>query len=388
MRRSAGTIFWGITLIAIGALLLAANFGYNIRMWGYLARYWPALLIIWGFLKLVDYYRFKSAGERRPLFSAGEVALLIFVIFAGAAVTTAANLSTDVGSIFGMGGVDLWDITGNNFTFDEHEEAMVPVGSSIEIMNLFGDVEVRPSDSDRVLLDVKKTIRAATKDEAERLSKDFTFSISNEGDRYRIASNRDAVRRSPSLPVRVLLPRQRYKSSLVVRVPKESRLHINNRNGKVQVSDLRGSQDVTDRFGEVDVRGITGDVNVANSFGRIIVENIQGAASIMGRNNSIDIQHIEGDLKINSSFENVDIRDPKGSVDVSARFGNVTIGLPSNSSFRVNAHTEFGQIESDFGGLQTNRKNFETSMSGEVGQAGPQINISARHGNIRLLKRS
>src|SRR5712692_5258470 len=176
-RRSAGTIFWGIILIAIGGLLLARNLGYDIRVWGYIARYWPALLIVWGLLKLVDYYRFKNAGDTRPLFSGGEVALLVFVIFAGAAVTTAANISSDAGTIFEIGDVDLWDITGNNFTFDEHEEAAVPDGSTIEIVNLFGDVEVRPSGADRVLLDVKKTIRASTKDEADRLSKDFTFSI-------------------------------------------------------------------------------------------------------------------------------------------------------------------------------------------------------------------
>src|SRR6266581_9584701 len=104
MRRSAGMIFLCITLLVVVALLLAANFGYNIRVWGYIVRYWPSLLIIWGFLKLGDYYRFKKAGERRSLFSASEVALLLFVIFAGAAVTTAANLSTAVGSMFDIDG--------------------------------------------------------------------------------------------------------------------------------------------------------------------------------------------------------------------------------------------------------------------------------------------
>ena len=300
MRRSAGMIFWCITLILIGGLLLAAKFGYNIRVWGYIVRYWPSLLIIWGFLKLLDYYRFKKAGERRSLFSTGEAALLIFVILAGAAVTTAANLSTEVGSIFDINGADLWDITGNNFTFDEHEEAAAPDGSSIEIVNVFGDVEVRSSNADRVLVDVKKTVRGTTKDEAERLSKNFTFSIAHEEDEYRIASNQ------------ISRERQRYKSSLVIQVPKRSSLRVNNRNGNVHVTDLGGNQDIT------------------------------------------------------------------------AQFGNVTIELPSNSSFRINAHTELGRIDSDFGGLQTNKANHETFATGQVGQAGPQITISVHHGNIHV----
>ena len=88
VRRSAGVIFWGLTLIAIGGLLLAHNMGYDIHAWPYILRYWPALLIGWGLLKFVDYFRFRHAGDNRPLFSGGEIALLILVICAGSAMTT------------------------------------------------------------------------------------------------------------------------------------------------------------------------------------------------------------------------------------------------------------------------------------------------------------
>jgi hypothetical protein len=399
-RRSIGGIFWGITLIAIGGLLLARNFGYNVPIWGYVARYWPALLIVWGLLKLVDYYRFKTTSDGRPLFSASEVALLVFVIFAGAAVTTAANISSDIGRVFEIGDIDLWDITGNNFTFDEHEEGMVPNGSSIEIDNMFGDVDVRPSEGDRVLLDVKKTIRAATKDEAEQLSKDFTFSITNDGDRYRIASNRDGNRSS----------RQRYKSSLMLQVPKRSMLRIDNRNGKIEVTDLDGNQDISGRFGAVEVHGIAGDVKVKNEFGRISVENVKGAAVISGRNNSVVVEHIEGDLKVDSSFQSVNIRDPEGAVSVNGfngnlsvsfdkpvqkavqvvtHFGNVTIELPAGSSFSVSANTQFGRIDSDFEGLRKSRPDFaKDSAVGEIGQGGPSITVTTFNGNIHLVRRS
>ena len=95
-RRSAGVIFWGLALVAIGGLMLAHNLGYPIQIWPYIVRWWPALLIVWGLLKFVDYFRFRHSGDNRPLFSGGEVALLIFLIFAGSAITTAANLSSDL----------------------------------------------------------------------------------------------------------------------------------------------------------------------------------------------------------------------------------------------------------------------------------------------------
>src|SRR5215471_21466533 len=136
VSRSAGAIFWGLTLVAIGVLLLAYKMGYPIHIWPYIARYWPALLIAWGLLKVVDYFRFRRAGDGRPLFSGGEVVLLIFVIFAGSAITTAANLSPELGRIFEIGDIDLWDITGNNYVFDQHlERQNVTSASDIEIVN-------------------------------------------------------------------------------------------------------------------------------------------------------------------------------------------------------------------------------------------------------------
>src|SRR5437762_7893870 len=272
-RRSTGAIFWGLTLTAIGALLLLRNFGYRIPIWGYVARYWPALLIGWGVLKIVDYYRLRNAGDNQPLFSVWEVALLIFVIFAGTAVTTAANISSDLGNIFEIGDIDLWDITGNNFTFHEHREAPVPSGSNIEIVNFYGNVDVRPSDSDRVVLDVKKTVRASNKEEAEHLSKDFTFSIEPGRSGYRIVSNRDAVDFRD-------IPRQRFKSSLKLHVPKRSSIRIDNRNGKVSIQGLEGNQQVSNRYGPVDIRGIIGDVGIENRKGRVTVEDIKGAVSV------------------------------------------------------------------------------------------------------------
>src|SRR5215510_5893784 len=122
VQRSAGAIFWGSTLVAIGGLLLAHNMGYSIHIWPYIVRYWPALLIGWGLLKFVDYFRFRHAGDNRPLFSGGEVVLLIFVIFAGSAITTAASVSPELGRIFEIGDIDLWDITGDNYSYDQHLE--------------------------------------------------------------------------------------------------------------------------------------------------------------------------------------------------------------------------------------------------------------------------
>jgi len=331
--RSAGNLFLSIVWLAAVTLSLASIMGYWIRVWGYIARDWPLALIIWVALKLLDHYRFKKAEKKGALLSTWEVASLLLVIFAGTAVTTAANITSDSDGIFGIGDIDLWDITGNNFKFEEHEEAAVPPDSVIEIVNLYGNIEVRPSDNDRVLLDVEKTIRASNKNEAERLSMDFTFTVSHDGQTYRIASTQDALVRAQSSPERPLIPRQRYKSSLTLRVPKRAMLRIDNRYGKVEVRDLVGAQEIANRYGQVDIRNIIGDVRIDN------------------------------------------------------RYGDVTVRVPSNSFFVVSARTLVGQVDSEFDELKIIRSDGGSSASGQVGVAGGrQITISVRSGNIRITK--
>jgi len=392
LRRSAGGIFWGVTLMVIGGLLLARNMGYAIPIWGTVARYWPLLLIVWGVLKVVDYMRFTRAGDDRSLFSGGEVALLIMVILVGGAITTAANLNPDVENIFQLGHLDLWDITGNNFEYTEHQEADVPAGSKIEIVNLYGNVDVHPSESDRIILDVTKTIRAAQKADADRYSSDFTFSIRNEGSRYRIVSSRDeglqGTRRA----------RQYYKSSLTIQVPKRSAVQVDNRNGKVTIENLAGMQNITNRYGDIEVRSIMGGVEVenrngsvtvedvseavkitdrysevnakniggalqienrngsvyvsevrgnatiSNAYGPITAENVSGDLRINGRNNSIEVRHVAGSVTADASYQNVTIRDASGPITVRNRNGDVVLEFVKPPDKDVSIVTQYSNV--------------------------------------------
>jgi DUF4097 and DUF4098 domain-containing protein YvlB len=396
VRRSAGAMFWALSLVAIGVLLLARNLGYSVPVWSYVARYWPALLIVWGVLKFVDYFRFRHAGQGRPLFSAGEVVLLIFVIFAGSAITTAANVSPEIGRIFEIGDIDLWDITGNNYTFDQHlEQQGVRPDSPIVIANFFGDVEVRPAETDRIVVDVRKTIRAGGKEEADRLEQEFTFFIRDADSQYRITSSRDEAGYHPT-------PRQRFKSSLTVQVPKHSSVRLDNRNGRLVVQDLVGDQHIFNRYGDVEIRNITGRVDIENrngsvgvqdvsdavsinnrysnttvqnvggdlqiqtrngsvdvsavkgsvtidnSYAPITVRDVQGQLTITGRNNSVDIQHVEGDIRADSSYQNVTIKDPRGAVTVTSRNGDLFLSFLKEPQKDVSIDTRYGNVEVDF----------------------------------------
>ena len=392
VRRSAGAVFWGLTLVAVGALLLLHNLGYTVRVWPYVVRYWPALLIAWGMLKFVDFFRFRNSGDNRPLFSGGEVALLILVIFAGSALTMAANVSPELGNIFEIGNIDLWDITGNNYSYEQNiKQSDVKAGAEIEIGNLYGSVEVRPAESNQIIVNVTKTVRAGSKEEADRIEQEFTFSIRDEDSKYRIRSNRDESGFHSG-------PRQRFKSSLVVQVPKQSAIRLDNRYGRVVIQDLTGDQAIINRYGDVEVRNITGKVEIENRNGNVTaesvsdslgvtnrysnttvkdvgadlrvetrngsvdvsrvkgsatinnayapvnVDNVDGSLTITGRNNSVDVQHVGGEIRVDSSYQNVTIKDPRGTVTVTGRNGDLLLSFERAPEKDVSIATRYANV--------------------------------------------
>ena len=315
--RSAGSVFWGLILIGAGLIFLLKNLGYDIPIWTGIVRYWPVLLIVWGFVKLVDYARWKKAGEPGPLFGAGEVVLLIVVIFSGTALTAAANMSPDFGSLFEMANLDLWDITGNSYQFSEHYEKDVRAGSSIEIINRYGNVEVTPADTDRIVVDVAKTVIARDEDEAGKLADTFMYSIVEEGSGYRVISNFNRDQNN--------IRGRRFKTSLTIKVPRRSAVVVNNRNGNVEISGLTGDQKVSNGFGKVSLSEITGAVDIGNKNDEVLVKNITGALSIVNEFSSVDVKDVTGAIDVRNRNGPMDIMGVKGDTRVSNAFGSLKI---------------------------------------------------------------
>ena len=331
--RSTATMFWGLILVGVGLIFLLKNIGYEIPIWMGVARYWPVLLIVWGIIKLVDYARWKRAGEPGPLFGAGEVVLLIIVIMSGTALTAASNIGPDFNNFFENAGFDIFGITGTEFAYTEHYEKDVPPGSSIEIINRYGSVDVKPSDTDRITVDVAKTVVAKDQKDADELSNLLMYSIVEEGSRYRIISNYNRDQNN--------VRGRRFKTSLTIRVPKRSTLNVNNRFGAIDISGLTGDQQLQNSFGEVLLKNITGAVDVRTRNDRVVVEDITGAAvihnefssvearriggrlEVQHRNGSVDLEDIKGDTKVSNAFGSFDAKNIQGSLTVDTRNGSV-----------------------------------------------------------------
>src|SRR5690242_7946034 len=78
-----------LVLIIIGVLFLLSTMGVldGRTLWHWFAHYWPALIILWGMVKLLEYQQAQSHGTRPRGIGAGGVFLLIVLIVCGLAAT-------------------------------------------------------------------------------------------------------------------------------------------------------------------------------------------------------------------------------------------------------------------------------------------------------------
>src|ERR1022692_4786223 len=74
-----------VVLILMGVLFLLGTMGvmdiHHLGSW--FARFWPALLILWGVLKLIEYEQAKRSGQPARGIGVGGVFLMLFLIGAG-----------------------------------------------------------------------------------------------------------------------------------------------------------------------------------------------------------------------------------------------------------------------------------------------------------------
>src|SRR5579872_6219907 len=90
MRRS---LSGPIVLILIGVFfLLGTMHVLNPKMlWLAFAHYWPLLLILWGIIKLIEYYVALHGGYEARGIGAGGILFIIFLLIAGLSASAASR---------------------------------------------------------------------------------------------------------------------------------------------------------------------------------------------------------------------------------------------------------------------------------------------------------
>ena len=292
-----GSIFWALTLIAVGGLFLYQNFNPVIHPWQILAKFWPVLIIFWGLSKLIDYIQAQAHPETAPpsLFSGSEVILLLLILVLGTVVSRLVLRPWhEWPRAMGIN-VDDEDFAGlflNSFTYTKTVSVAVKPQPHFVLANRRGDVEVSGANRSDIEAVVKETIRAENDAEAKKLSDQLKYEIVEQAGHYQLQSNLDSLPNSG----------RTVRLDLTLNVPTTTSTEITAQRGEISLEGLHGDQTLTANHGDLRVSQVEGLIRVHKSGGMTEMRKVKGNVELDGRGQDVEISDATGTVTVNGEY--------------------------------------------------------------------------------------
>jgi hypothetical protein len=301
-------VFWTF----VGSVWLLHVLGYidGLRFFG---QYWPALLIVFGLIKIADYY-FSRGGR----FRIGELFGIIFIILIGLAANRAADAHVRLmGRAFPFSAD--WPLLAQRTQADRHRfersERLPAEGiRQVVINNQHGDVRVRTSDSNEVEIGIVKVVTGESQDQSRLLADRLKLVTRTDEATLYIEVNRDDLEE-----------KARLNSNLRLTVPTGTALKISNSYGEVDVSTVRANCEIDNAYGRVRVSSIEGDVTVKNRYQTISAKRVTGKVFAENRRGEVDLEDVIGDVEASTDYSSLKLKGITGNVRLNNHHGSIRL---------------------------------------------------------------
>jgi DUF4097 and DUF4098 domain-containing protein YvlB len=441
-----------VVLILMGVLFLLGTMGIlEIHRVGRLfAHYWPALLILWGVLKLVEYEQAKRYGQPSRGIGVGGVFLMFFLIVAGLIATQASRVDwKNLGEHIQLGDDQGLDeiFGGTTFSYNGEISTPLPAGSSIlRIKDERGTITVNASEEKKLRVSWRKKVRAENQQDADSYNKKTDVTVTPADKVIMLDANTQGagdkgvtMDMDIYVPANIELAISASRGSVTVAGMSNS-AQIDHRRGEVNVNDHTGSVLLNLDGSAARLQHVKGDVSIQGRANEVAVEDVDGAVhlngefqesvrlvrisktvsfhssrtdmefsrldgrldldsgdlradSLMGpmrlttRSKDISLEGLSGDLRLEDVNGTVEIGLRKpGNIQIDNRKGDVQVSIPPNTPIKVEARTREGEIESDFEEIKVENHNRESSASGSIGTNGPKLVMNCDKGQIEIRK--
>lgn len=440
-----------VVLILMGVLFLLGTMGIlEIHRLGSLfARFWPALLILWGVIKLIEYEQAKRLGQPARGIGVGGVFLMLFLIMAGLIATQASRVNwKNIGEHIQIGDDEgLNEIFGGpTFNYSDELSQEIPAGSTLHVNDDRGTITINVADTKTMKISVRKKVRAEKEQDADSYNSKTKPQIAVADKVVTLDAN---VHGAGDKSV---------TTDMDIYVPANTALVITSGRGNVTIAGMAGDVEVNHHRGEVNINNHTGnvllnldgssvrlgqvkgDVTIQGKVNEVAVEDVDGAVHMNGefwestrlvrvsktvsfhssrtdmefsrldgrldldsgdlradsltgpmrlktRSKDISLEGLSGDLRLEDSNGRVEVGLHKpGNIQIDNRKGDVQVTIPPNTAVKVEARTREGEIESDFDEIKVDRRDRESSASGSIGTNGPPLRLNCEKGAIEIRK--
>jgi len=448
LRRRRRSLAGPIVLILIGvvALLSTSHLVSEKALLFWFGKYWPALIILWGVVKLIEYRQDQAQGFRPRGIGVGGVFLLIFLIMSGVSATQATRHWDELADHVNWD-ADGWSPFGESYSYDDQMTAEFPLDANLHVVDDRGAVNIISSDDAQMHVTVHKRVTADKKGDADKWNESTKPLISTSGHTVTVNANTHGS------------GDHRIATDLEIALPRKAAVTISSRNGDVTVNGRDGDADISCQHGDISLQEINGKVNVSIDHGSAKFSNISGEVTAQGRGDDISVEDAKRSVRINGEFDNVrlariagevsfksartdmvlaslsgdldmdsgdlrasglggplrletrskDIRltgvtgdvrlenqngavelhlTKLGNVQVTNRNSEVQVYLPEKATFQLDARARGAEVESDFADLKVQNSDDQGVASGSVGSGGPHVVINNEHGPIEIRRSS
>ena len=411
-------------------------------------RWWPMVLIAAGVVLLIewaiDQRRVNRSGQARVV-GGGVVFLLVLLALAGLS-SRAVEYGFDWRDhTFGNGYTKLGYLFGDRHDADSSMSWVIPTASTFVIRNPHGDVTVTGSSSDgQVHVNVHtqtyawkdSDVREKTKQLQPTFSSDqgiLTLNV-NSVDGGEADLTVEIPRSAPvtiqvdhgdvtvgemSAPVTVTANHGDVNLSAI---DNSVMLHINDDDASVTMHTIHGAVSVEGHSGDIEISDVTGDLMMQGDFfGATDLEHINGATRFTTSRTQFSAARLDDDFSVNKDSLNasqlmgpvilktadknitldrvqgtVDISNRNGSVELTSaaplepvsihnQHGSVDLGLPGSVGFELQAQTQNGDMENDFG-LTPEGSDGTHTLRGRVAGGGSVFTVVTTDGDITVRR--
>ncbi len=281
-----------VVLIVIGILfLLGTMHVFNVHdLARWFAHFWPVLLILWGFIKLIEYQQANRAGARSPGIGAGGVLLVIFLVVAGLIATEAYNFNWD--QIRDQMHLETDDIPwwGHTYDYNSDLEQAFPAGSSLRVTNTRGAINISTSTDGRIHVTVHKRINAEKQEDADKWNTLTQPQINVSGQLVTLQANTRGA------------GDHWVNSDLDISLPRKGSVVISTSHGDISVMGRDGNAEITSQNGDVSVTDLNGSLNLDLQHSSARVSQISSDVTIQGRANDVSIEDVKGTVRLDGDF--------------------------------------------------------------------------------------
>lgn len=434
-----------IVLLSVGIIALLVQTGKlnGHQFWTWYTHWWPLLLIGVGLISLVEWYfdRDKPYGARRSY--GGIVVLIIVLSIVGYIVGAAHNMNWGpIGEQFGHNGDDFWALQGPEHVNDDQVAAEVPASSAVQIQNPRGDVIITAATDGRLHFRAHEVVHTTSDDEAKKAFTSLMPKLTISGNSVLLhveGTTNGKTDLTVELPAGASSDINAGRGDVTVTGLKGA-ANVTSGHGDVKFETMGSSAHARMSKGDFSAHGVQGELTVdghgndvtlseirgkvlleGDFFGDIHLEQIAAPVHFHSMRTDIELTRVDGDMTMDSSdlhiqqangptrittnnkqiecaqmYGDVRIENKNGDVTVSSaspmgtifiqnQKGAINFSAPPNAGFNVDAHTNDGEIETDFP-LSVNGGENDKSLNGQVGKGGPKVTLTVTHGDIHLSK--